>query len=402
MLIFAVPDGVFCISMALLSAFVIESVFKKLTACIDSFFALSACLLIIFTVFVAAAFNVMARIENPTEPFAKQLDFANQTRAFFHSPAKPNMTEAELLAFNEESGPYFSLELGKKFQNAKGRFSLSNEYWEGKYYGSFEAELLAFNEESGPYFSLELGKKFQNAKGRFSLSNEYWEGKYYGSFEGDGNKNILIIGNSISRDVFYGLLGEWKDVYKRLTLYFVNTVVPFQNVPGSDTPKHDFLGFLDQFEHPIDILIVRNTYYTLKPDYIQGPMYKEMQNFYSKLDKYAAEAVIMDSAEMTSKLDMAKYKKIVASKQSPDVFNLSYEELRKSKQMLNQVISSVKCQKCIQVDLTRAFCDHLVDTCYVVKPSGLLLFRNFVHASYLGCLHIGRHLRDELQLRRLI
>ncbi|CAD5219269.1 unnamed protein product [Bursaphelenchus xylophilus] len=357
MLIFAVPDGVFCISMALLSAFVIESVFKKLTACIDSFFALSACLLIIFTVFVAAAFNVMARIENPTEPFAKQLDFANQTRAFFHSPAKPNMTEAELLAFNEESGPYFSL---------------------------------------------ELGKKFQNAKGRFSLSNEYWEGKYYGSFEGDGNKNILIIGNSISRDVFYGLLGEWKDVYKRLTLYFVNTVVPFQNVPGSDTPKHDFLGFLDQFEHPIDILIVRNTYYTLKPDYIQGPMYKEMQNFYSKLDKYAAEAVIMDSAEMTSKLDMAKYKKIVASKQSPDVFNLSYEELRKSKQMLNQVISSVKCQKCIQVDLTRAFCDHLVDTCYVVKPSGLLLFRNFVHASYLGCLHIGRHLRDELQLRRLI
>uniref|UniRef100_A0A1I7SGE9 Acyl_transf_3 domain-containing protein n=1 Tax=Bursaphelenchus xylophilus TaxID=6326 RepID=A0A1I7SGE9_BURXY len=206
-------DGVFCISMALLSAFVIESVFKKLTACIDSFFALSACLLIIFTVFVAAAFNVMARIENPTEPFAKQLDFANQTRAFFHSPAKPNMTEAELLAFNEESGPYFSL---------------------------------------------ELGKKFQNAKGRFSLSNEYWEGKYYGSFEGDGNKNILIIGNSISRDVFYGLLGEWKDVYKRLTLYFVNTVVPFQNVPGSDTPKHDFLGFLDQFEHPIDILIVRN------------------------------------------------------------------------------------------------------------------------------------------------
>ncbi|CAD5219217.1 unnamed protein product [Bursaphelenchus xylophilus] len=350
-------DGVFCIFMALLSALVVESVFKKLTACIDSFFALSACLLLIFTVLAAAAFNVMTRIENPYEPYVAQLDFANQTRAFFHNPAKPNMTEAELLAYNVESNYYF-------------------------------------------YF--DVGQKFQDAKGRFNLSNEYWEGKWYGSFEGNGTKNILIIGNSISRDVFYGMVDEWRDVYKRLTTYYVNRVVPFQNVPGTDAPKHDFLGFLEQFEHPIDILIVRNTYYTLKPDYIQGPMFKEMQNFYSKLNKYAKQAVIMDSAEMTSQLDVEKYKKIVADKQSPDILNLSYKELRKSKQMLNQVISSVKCPKCIQVDLTRAFCDHFVDTCYVVEPNGLLLFRDSVHASYLGCLHLGRHLREELQLRRAV
>uniref|UniRef100_A0A1I7SGC6 Occludin n=1 Tax=Bursaphelenchus xylophilus TaxID=6326 RepID=A0A1I7SGC6_BURXY len=138
MTIFAVSDGVFCIFMALLSALVVESVFKKLTACIDSFFALSACLLLIFTVLAAAAFNVMTRIENPYEPYVAQLDFANQTRAFFHNPAKPNMTEAELLAYNVESNYYFYFDVGQKFQDAKGRFNLSNEYWEGKWYGSFE------------------------------------------------------------------------------------------------------------------------------------------------------------------------------------------------------------------------------------------------------------------------
>ncbi|CAD5219267.1 unnamed protein product [Bursaphelenchus xylophilus] len=77
--------------------------------------------------------------------------------------------------------------------------------------------------------------------------------------KGTGTKEIVIIGNSFARDLFYGVWPLMKHNFKRLSMYCLSCAIPYAIDKQTGQRRHDFIGLIKRWDRPIDILIVRHS-----------------------------------------------------------------------------------------------------------------------------------------------
>ncbi|CAD5219271.1 unnamed protein product [Bursaphelenchus xylophilus] len=125
--------------------------------------------------------------------------------------------------------------------------------------------------------------------------------KIYHQIEGSGNLEIVLIGNSLAGDLYFGMWAKMRNRFKRLTLYFSAGILPFRADEEGDHSA-DFLDFLSNFDRPIDLLIVRNAHNRVRYEqsYVQNKMTKDMNLFYSNLNTLGPKNIVLGMAEYES------------------------------------------------------------------------------------------------------
>uniref|UniRef100_A0A1I7RQB7 SGNH domain-containing protein n=1 Tax=Bursaphelenchus xylophilus TaxID=6326 RepID=A0A1I7RQB7_BURXY len=165
------------------------------------------------------------------------------------------------------------------------------------------SELIRFHREMSYYIDKYVPKCKERYVQRFGKSNITQRFEYVCMEEGEGTKEVVLIGNSLARDLFFGMKDQWRHLYRRLTLIAHPRDIPFQHLDGRN---EEILDILRSWERPIQILIVQHSYKKdrITPEYIANAMQQEMQQFYDQLDGIVEETVLFgypeNFAEMNS------------------------------------------------------------------------------------------------------
>ncbi|CAD5219299.1 unnamed protein product [Bursaphelenchus xylophilus] len=205
--------------------------------------------------------------------------------------------------------------------------------------------------------------------------------------EGTGDLEVLLIGNSISSDLYYGLWPRFRSHYKRLTLVYTAATVPFQQDFDGDHSRH-FLNIVKNFGRPIDLLVIRYATHRIVDDknYIENQMRTDMQYFFDQLSLLPVKKIITGYTEYKADRDytVEMLQKAQRANEDTSKFNFSYKKARERNLPLDKVMSTLKCDKCSIYDFSRTFCNSITDKCSVVLENGVIIYWDYMHVSAFG------------------
>ncbi|CAD5219225.1 unnamed protein product [Bursaphelenchus xylophilus] len=209
--------------------------------------------------------------------------------------------------------------------------------------------------------------------------------------EGNGNLEIVVVGNSISRELYFGIWGRLKNKFKRLTLYFKGGMTPFHADKDGDHPTA-FLGMLASFDRPIDILVVRHTYHRLRShkEYIENDMKNEMEKFYGRISSMPIKNIVISLTEYESSFNHQQFIRTLETSdlKALEKFNFPLTKTENANLLLDKTIMSINCPKCHFVDTFRRLCDPTRDRCVAVDERGVANYNDGHHATLFGSFHI--------------
>ncbi|CAD5232776.1 unnamed protein product [Bursaphelenchus xylophilus] len=365
-----VQEGVFILQASLLLSIPLENGFKKVSSHIDNWPKLLKLLTLIYAILMSTALFM----------FSQQADL---------TALKPIHTGTNKIPTNNMS----VMERSLYFYNHRTNLTLTHR------------EAMEYNVQVHSYF-FDFIKECRQAHINKYGKTELTYTEFACQVEGTGDKEIAIVGNSFARDLFFGVWPQMKHMYKRLSMYCVPCVIPFYVNPETNETDWDFIGLIERWDRPIDILIIRHTYYQLHakpkavgcpipaPDYVEKHMLNQMQAFYDRVSK-RAKLVVIGYSEHESELEPQKLPKVLDENRVHEV-NFNYTLNRQIAAKVNKVVQSVKCDNCIKVDFMKALCDFVTDTCYAATMHGIMVWLDYIHVTIYGAILETDVLIDEL------
>ncbi|CAD5224709.1 unnamed protein product [Bursaphelenchus xylophilus] len=372
------PEGVLLFEAALLSSVLLENTFKKIQSCVTSWRHLSCLLFVLYMLLNAAAFNM--HLKRQDSFLTSRFVIGSNSTEELHDNSTSKLRKFVVDTVKKDLLLYESRNL-----------NLTND----------EAAILQAEADIlKDYFRneciFELDKKYGFK--RFAAVDMACES------EGSGGKEILVIGNSLAQDIYMGIEAKMKHIYKRVTLYALACAIPFF---GAATSENHFVTTIKTWGRPIDILVVRHSYYQIggKPsinlcpplpeDYLKTQFLKDAQAFYGNVSKIA-KTVVISFSEYETGFNTQKFNKALAANNLSGL-NLNYTQHRKLAAKYDDVIKAVNCSNCIKVDFMSGFCSHITDICQVVSERKLPFLVDDIHQSPFGDFVMADVLTDELE-----
>ncbi|CAD5233109.1 unnamed protein product [Bursaphelenchus xylophilus] len=229
--------------------------------------------------------------------------------------------------------------------------------------------------------------------------------------KGNGSKEIVIFGNSLARDLLFGVKTMFHNIAGNITVMAAGHCSPYMAKFAKETVfcgemciqrcfefEDQILDILENWPRKIDIIIVQHSYGEFKGiKYTeQDELQRGMQKFYTALDNIANEAVIMPYGEVWAPNEFPIYMKRVGLGQRD--ISTSAETQRSTVSDINRRIDDISCTKCIRVDYSQIFCETSKQgRCKFVSPHGVLHYVDHMHTTMYGGLFYG-----ELALRHYV
>ncbi|CAD5219219.1 unnamed protein product [Bursaphelenchus xylophilus] len=229
---------------------------------------------------------------------------------------------------------------------------------------------------------------------------------YFDQVEGNGTKEIVVIGNSLARDLYFGVRSRMRNVYKRLTLFYISGILPFQNNTRRNTSPKDFTDFVKNMNCTIDILVTGQAYkaVTVPPDddYIRSQMLGDLQNYYDQLAGLDVKLLVIPYAEHVIDFTIEKYNQAVLLGTQRQL-NYKHTQVHSlHTEAINKVIDKIKCKNCVKIDFYNSLCDPVEDHCYVGQENGLAIYRDKAHTTIFGSIYFADALSDRLKLSGVV
>ncbi|CAD5219233.1 unnamed protein product [Bursaphelenchus xylophilus] len=249
---------------------------------------------------------------------------------------------------------------------------------------------------------IELNEKISDFSFYFSKNNRLHNRtmttrpKVLHQVEGTGELEILITGNSVAGDLYFGVWGRLKHRFRRLTLYFATGITPFfKDEDGNHAA--DFVDFIANFDRPIDVVVFRYTHNRVRGNhkYVENMMRMDAQNLFQKVSNLSPKQIIIATAEYEANFSHQKFAKSLQSKADNmtfDEFNFSLKEIEQRNLELDKATMGIDCEKCHFVDLYRRLCDPTEDKCMAVDKHGFANYKDGHHSTMFGSFHFAHEL----------
>ncbi|CAD5223342.1 unnamed protein product [Bursaphelenchus okinawaensis] len=240
-------------------------------------------------------------------------------------------------------------------------------------------ELLSFNDGMVHYVQTYFRKCRNESAKRYPEQRFYDEYFYSCSIDGMGDKEVVVIGNSMARDVFSGFQQLWKNTYKRLTMVAEPTDVPYT----VEDPKvgNKFVNLLTEWDRPIDILIVQFAYFEIPVENRNDKMRDEIHVFFNQLQRLVKEVVMVGAPEVWQETTKQKMLKIIENKEDYDKVNIEWAPHIATNAKMRKMVENLPCDKCVTVDFVRSICSRITGKCYGILPNGIMVFRDLIHTT---------------------
>jgi hypothetical protein len=160
----------------------------------------------------------------------------------------------------------------------------------------------------------------------------------------------------------------------------------------------EVIKILEQWHEPVDIIFVAVEYF----NFYDPPISEEddeyliaMQRFYDSLNKIARDVVFIPGVHIDWGAE--PFSQILQKNVN---FQLDYRTFQKTAQehanylpnVQKRISSMLKCEKCLKVDWSKAWC--FGDVCHALDDKHITYFRDTKHISAYGSLVYGRMLRE--------
>ncbi|CAD5218303.1 unnamed protein product [Bursaphelenchus okinawaensis] len=240
-------------------------------------------------------------------------------------------------------------------------------------------ELLTFNEGMVHYVETYFRNCKNNSAKRYP-EMKFYEDFFYGcSIDGKGDKEVVVIGNSMARDIFTGFQQLWKGTYKRLTMAAHPTEVPFSIEDAEVGNK--YINLLKEWDRPIDIVIVQHAYFEIPLEYRSGKMKEDIDNFYKDLQPLVKDVIMIGAPEVWQETSKQKMLKIIENKEDYDKVSIGWDLHIAINAKMRIMIENLPCEKCVIVDFVRSICSRVTAKCHGILPNGIMVFRDRIHTT---------------------
>ncbi|CAD5207984.1 unnamed protein product [Bursaphelenchus xylophilus] len=363
-------SGICIIAFSLMCGCLVEHLFMKISSYITKW----SRLILLLTLFLSAIFSLQMYIQFsvPTEDVPKdEVGAQNRTR---------------LLRYNETG----FLEYAKGiYQNRQNPLNMTRK------------EIEFFNLQQRDYLDNNAKECKKRQWGQFKKvlkDSGFYD--YVCQVEGSGNKEVLIIGDSVARDTYMGVQENFRDVYSHMSLVSRRGFHPFYRDPGlSNDSDVIFSAVVKNWERPIDILFVlysTTTFGTeeVKKKYVDKyPMM--LQVFLDQVQPYVKDLIFLGYPEVTVDTfnNIEEMFKFIRDGSSLDAFHMSWPQHKKRKARFSHVTENIQCPKCLKVDHARSMCSTITDRCLSALPNGLILRRDNIHAMLMGSFFYAEEFR---------
>ncbi|CAD5224707.1 unnamed protein product [Bursaphelenchus xylophilus] len=372
------PEGVVLFEAALLLSVLLENIFKKIQSFVTTWRHLSFLLFVLYMLLNAASLNMHLKRQDSflTSHFVIGSNSTKQPHPNSTSQLRKFMVDTvkkDLLLYESRN------------------LNLTND------------------EAANLQIEADLSRDYIKSECKLELVKKYGDKRFAGvdlacESEGSGDKEILVIGNSLAQDIYMGIEAKMKQIYKRVTLYALSCAIPLFQAATSES---HFMTTIKTWDRPIDILVVRHSYYqiggkptinvcsALSENYLEKQFLKDAQAFYGNVSKMA-KTVVISFSEYETGFDTHKFNKALAADNLSGL-NLNYTQHRKLAAKYDDVITAVDCSNCIKVDFMSGFCSYITDICQVVSEQKLPFLVDNIHQSPFGDFVMADLLSDELE-----
>ncbi|CAD5208096.1 unnamed protein product [Bursaphelenchus xylophilus] len=358
-----IQDGIFLITSVLILAYLLENFFKTVLSYVTSWILLVTTLLLLYS----AAYYASTFIENKS--WEKSLtnnshsnttvtSFEDRVIKLYENRGNTNLTTTEALDFNMEMRDY-----------VQTNFSTCR------------------NQSQVMPTDVKLDWKY------FS----YWCHK-----RGNGKKEILLLGNSISRDLYFGVQKYFADVFDHLTFFGTSGCTSFGLEFESEECRlyaKQLIPIIKKWHRPVDIVIVQQSYLKLwKRNYTKSDIIQQsMQHFYDELSSVVNDVIFMNSAEFFEYHRFQKMQKSILNNEDLSQYQIKYGYGRSLYGDTQRRIDAIKCEKCRKIDYSEQYCDKIKDSCTIIHDNKILQHHDGRHSTMYGSLLLAEKLREDYE-----
>jgi hypothetical protein len=244
--------------------------------------------------------------------------------------------------------------------------------------------------------------------------------------KGNGTKNVLLIGNSHARALYFGAKNKLSHIYSKLTLASTLSCMPFYESSIDEifavAPSirvcpacrdfishcidygHAMMDALNQWTEPIDIIINVFSYrYFINPPFDVENMhndvyFQEMQTYFTKLSKIAREVVLIPDIQMYWPIapTTQHIQQRLHFDRDLELFEVTPNERSKFLDNIKRRSDMIECPKCVRVNWTEAWC-RPGENCKMLDSRNLSYFRDTNHVNIYGSMIYGQMLSDILK-----
>ncbi|KAI6173121.1 Acyltransferase [Aphelenchoides besseyi] len=205
--------------------------------------------------------------------------------------------------------------------------------------------------------------------------------------QGKGAKNIVLIGNSHAKAIYFGVIGQ-SQKKRYLSPLFVD----------------DMVKMLKAFKHPIDIIIVGNAYLLPYDPPINmrnlslDPLYMEIQKRYTELAEIARDVVFVPRGHFDTGISnhLQTLQKRILYNQDLSMFRTPVWFNRQGFLVnLKKRVDLLNCSKCVVINWEDLWCNKTEGRCDTIDQfRRLSYFYDTNHHNAYGALHVGNFIRD--------
>ncbi|KAI6217188.1 Acyl-transf-3 domain-containing protein [Aphelenchoides besseyi] len=229
--------------------------------------------------------------------------------------------------------------------------------------------------------------------------------------KGNGDKNVLILGNSHASVLFPGITHAFRSIANKITLMsgWSCTPVPMENQQkGLDRASKKYcmkvndamIRIVKEWTEPLDIIIpiFGFNYFTdvpLNGELKEDKMFQYMSNFYGNLSSMAKQVMLLPSMHLGFKEHVREK---LQSQLAVNITDKAISETR-SEQLqylpgIRKRLEQVQCDRCLKVNWLDLWCAK-ENVCYGVEPKrNVAYFLDRDHLSVYGSMFAGHFLFD--------
>jgi hypothetical protein len=241
--------------------------------------------------------------------------------------------------------------------------------------------------------------------------------------KGNGTKNVLLIGNSHARAIYFGVKHKLSHIYNKLTLVATRYCLPFYESNMDEIlavrpnlrlcPScrkfafqcvdygRSMIDALNQWKEPIDIIIsVFAHHLRINPSFdVKNDAYlQEMQSYFTKLSNIAREVVLIPDIQMYWPIapTTQHIQQRLHFDRDLELFEVTPNERSKFLDNIKRRSDMIECPKCVRVNWTEAWC-RPGENCKMLDSRNLSYFRDTNHVNIYGSMIYGQMLSDILK-----
>ncbi|KAI6174826.1 hypothetical protein M3Y97_00964500 [Aphelenchoides bicaudatus] len=231
--------------------------------------------------------------------------------------------------------------------------------------------------------------------------------------QGSGTKNIVLVGNSHARAMYYGIEHAFHGLYKTLTLLALHqcTFIQLQKMKktyskerynGCKILNRDIVKMFKMWNYPIDIIIIGHAFpiaddpeFDLE-DLKDDVEYHQLQKLHTGLSGVAREVVFTPVSHFDSGIrsHMQTLQREIMYNQNLKLFRTPISYVRSVWPNAQQRIRHINCTNCILMDWVDLYCDKKTGFCDSIDfERKLSFFFDSNHHNAYGSLHVGHFIR---------